>query len=84
VRPFGVYIFDFTLPSRGGGEYDQIGIWGKNMKTVKRKEEGKKDKKEEKRGEKNKNHCNFPFIAQIFLYNRLLPVHLYFFPHLPF
>jgi hypothetical protein len=25
-------------------------------------------------------HCNFSFIVQIFLYNCLLPVHLYFFP----
>jgi hypothetical protein len=27
----GVYIFDFT-PPRGGGEYDQKGMWGKILK----------------------------------------------------
>jgi hypothetical protein len=39
-------------PPQGAGKYDRKGIWGKNMKKVKRKEE--KDKKEEKR--KKENH----------------------------
>jgi hypothetical protein len=38
------------LPPGGGrGKYDQKGIWGKNMKKVKRKEEEKKKKRRKKR-----------------------------------
>jgi hypothetical protein len=58
-----VYIFDFTPP--GGGGYDRKGIWGKNMKKVKRKEKEKK-KKEEKR-EKKKNGDKFNKQQLIFL-----------------
>jgi hypothetical protein len=52
-RNAGVYIpvFDFTPPPGEGKKYDRKGIWGKNMKKVKRKEEEKK-KKEKKREKK--------------------------------
>jgi hypothetical protein len=44
-----VYIFDFTpTPGGRGGGNDRKGIWGKNMKKVKRKEEEKKKKKKKK------------------------------------
>jgi hypothetical protein len=60
-----VYIFDFT-------KYDRKGIWGKNMKKVKRKEEEKKKKKRRKKRRKKrekkkkgeqfyKQHYFFPY-----------------------
>jgi hypothetical protein len=71
----GVYIFDFAPPTPGGGgggEYDQKGIWGKNMKKMKRKEEEKK-KKRRKKEEKKENEEKF--IKQHYFFSYLRRCH---------
>jgi hypothetical protein len=58
----GVYIFDYFTPpppwGGEGGEYDGMGIWGKNLQKGNTEKRENKGKKEEKGGNlKKQDYC---------------------------